>query len=186
MMIGYWIFALFCQIYLGCGVVWVCVWIYSRFFNKGKILWLKRALVVFGLTGISPPILYIITYTLNYATSHPTISRTSGSYQGSFIGEKDTLTLWPNGSFRQQFVAVTGKAYNYSGKWKLQTIGFRLFDLDDKDTVTFDKLIVHIDGTGKHQKARFALKDEQEDLDSSSICFSPEDPDEPTCFTRQN
>ena len=184
-MIGYAIFLLLCTIYLGCWAVWGCVMVYSHFFNRGKTRWLKPVLVGLGLIGISPLLIYIVTYTFQYATSHPTVSRVSGTYRGSFSGEKDTLTLWTNGTYCQRFVASTGKVYTYTGKWALETIGYQLFDLDDSDTVTFDKLLIHVSGTGKRQKTEFDLNDRTETVDNSSICFVHGDPDsQPNCFTR--
>ena len=178
-------FFMLCLIYLGCWIGWGCVWIYSYFFNKGKTRWLKPVLVAFGLVGISPLLIYIGSYTLRYATSHPTVSRVSGTYHGSFHGEKDTLTLQPNGAFNQRFVTSTGKVYTHTGTWELQTIDFNPFDLDDSDTVAFDKLIVHISGTGKREKPEFDLDNSPQEVDSSQICFTLGDPDsEPNCFTR--
>lgn len=138
----YMIFWLVCLIYLGCWVVWGCVWFHSRFFNKGKTRWLKPALVTSGLIGLVPLLLCTGFYVVSYVASHPSVSRASGSYHGSFGDEEDTLTLRPDGSFSQQFVTKAGKTFKMEGKWHLNRSSDSEFD-----TLSLDHVIIGI-GSG--------------------------------------
>jgi len=125
-----------------------------------------------------------VWYTVDYFSGHPTVSRVSGSYQGSFVGEADTLTLLPNGTFTQRFAAPAGQVYTSTGRWTLSPAGFSMFDFDSSDTVMFDKVIVHLTGNGKQQKPRFSLSGEPWEVENSSLCYSQDGDSEGTCFTR--
>lgn len=176
-----WFFGLIC---LGCWAVWAGAMLYSLFFNKGKTRWLRPTLIVLGLVGFAPLPIYMVWYTIDYYAGHPTVSRVSGSYRGSFAGEADTLTLLPNGTFTQRFAAPNGQAYTSTGRWTLSPAGFSIFDFDSSDTVTLDKVMVHLTGSGKQQKPRFSLSGERWRVDHSSLCYSQDEDSEGTCFTR--
>ena len=165
-------------IYLGCWGVWACVWIYSHFVNKGRAPWLKGTLVTTGIIGLCPLLICITLYTISYVTSHPSVSRVSGSYYGSFDGEKDTLMLRPNGSFSQRFVTGAGKEYTMEGKWHLNRSD------GEFDTLSFDHVIVGIGSGGR----RLSTPSEPSVI-NGSVCFWKKDQgsndDEPeNCFTR--
>ncbi len=176
-----WFFGLVC---LGCWAVWGGVLLYSLLFNKGKTRWLRPALIVLGLIGFAPLPIYMVWYTVDYVTGHPTVSRVSGSYRGSFAGEADTLTLRPNGTFTQRFAAPAGQVYTSTGRWTLSAAGFSMFDFDSSDTVTFDRVMVHLTGKGKQRKPRFSLLDEPWEVSKSSLCYGQGEDSEGTCFTR--
>lgn len=176
---GYLLFGLFVLIWLGGGVIWVTVLVYSLVRQNKR---LTRWLVVLGLIGIAPLPIYMVHYTISYFHWHPTVATVSGKYQGSFSGEKDTLVLRLDGTFSQQFVPSQGQAYTRTGQWTLEAVGFAMFDLDAQDTVNLDKLVVQVSGTGKHQKPQFNDHFWQP-VDESSICFGGEDTSG-VCFTR--
>ncbi len=179
MMFGYLLFWLLGLIWLGGGVIWLSVLIYSLIKQKKR---LTRWLIALGLIGFSPIPIYMIHYTISYFHWHPTVANVSGRYQGSFSGEKDTLVLRPDGTFSQQFVPSQGQAYIRTGRWTLEATGFDMFSWDDQNTVHLDKLVVQVSGTGKHQKPKFEDSFWQP-VDESSICFGGEDTSG-VCFTR--
>ena len=148
-------------------------------FNKDKTHWLKPTLMVFGLIGLVPLLFGIGFYVVSYVTSHPSVSRVSGSYHGSFGEEKNTLTLRPDGSFGQQSVTKTGKVFIMKGKWHLNRS-----DDDDPDTLSLDPVIVGIGRGDRRLSASLAPS-----IINGSMCFwnkeQGSNDDEPeNCFTR--
>lgn len=133
-------------IYLGFCLILVCGLVYSLFVDKGKRRWLRPVLAVLGLAGLSPLILFAIH-------SHHTVSGVSGTYQGIFSDGTDVLTLLPNGAFRQHYVTTTGRNYTSAGKWRLHKAAL---SLDEADTLSFDKVIVHTDSVGQHQTPKIS------------------------------